>query len=107
MYRCSWAAHPFIDMSQVEFKENIVNPSINSNGKIRFEPVQQSLGKNLQDDSLDLDNNSGKLTKLSKTFPRDNRSLRDSDASHLQVLEQGQCAKLKYNNTIAKYDNAK
>jgi hypothetical protein len=52
------------------------------------------LGKN-KHDKHDSDNNSGRLTHLSKTFPVDNRSLRDSEAVHAQVIEQGQCAKIQ------------
>jgi len=41
-------------------------------------------------------NNNFILPKLlSNTFPEDDRSLRMSHAYHKQVIEQGQCIKLK------------
>jgi hypothetical protein len=36
-----------------------------------------------------------KMNVNNHQFPRDNRSLRDSEATHTQLIEKGQCAKIK------------
>jgi len=95
-------------MSKIKFRKNIVIPVIDKHGKVIFQPnlVQNAIiyNKNKNEHkpyttyakAASMGNNNFILPKLlSNTFPEDDRSLRMSHAYHKQVIEQGQCIKLK------------